>query len=169
MIRPYNTEVCENYWVTHAPGTDLVPPEDAFWQAYGCACGEIKKKYECRFKIRCIHTEAPTASPFSTQPTKSPSRNPTPKPTALPSSAPTNMPTTPSPTLSPVPYDCVEIDMEPCTNVTMITYPDRPTNQDQNNLKYWETKLYSEQKGYEFVAMDHYALREAGMAFINLA
>jgi len=188
MIRPYDTDVCENYWVVHAPGTLLIPPEDAFWQAYGCACGEIKKRHECRFKVRCIHTKAPipspdptpnpsplptpqpTGSPLTTpDPTRGPSPTPTSNPTTPPTPEPTDVPTTASPTQSPVPYDCIEIDMEPCTNWTEKTYPQRDVDKDKNNLKHWETKLYSEQKGYEFVATHDYALHEAGMAFINLA
>jgi len=35
--------------------------------------------------------------------------------------------------------------------------------------KYYETKLYTEQKGYSFVAEKDIVMYEAGMAFINLA
>merc|ERR1719403_184006 len=100
-----------------------------------------------------------------------PTREDTSIPTGTPTDDPTLQPTTPTPTQAPVPYDCTPVDLQPCSNVTGrdVTFYERPENQTQITSKYYETKLYTEQKGYTFVASQDMVMNEAGMAFINLA
>jgi hypothetical protein len=59
--------------------------------------------------------------------------------------------------------------MEPCSNWTNVVYNDRDPPNQQQTTKYYETKLYSEQKGYSFTAQQDMVMYEAGMRFINLA
>merc|ERR1719402_2102542 len=83
---------------------------------------------------------------------------------------PTPQPTTASPTKSPLPYDCTDIDLQPCINTTdrVVTFYERPDNQLQMTTNYYETKLYTEQKGYSFVAEKDMVMYEAGMAFTDM-
>merc|ERR1719499_1192991 len=73
--------------------------------------------------------------------------------------------------MSPLPYECTPIDLQPCINITdrIITFYERPDNQLQMTSNYYETKLYTEQKGYNFTAVKDMIMHEAGMAFVNLA
>merc|ERR1719317_459437 len=192
MIRSHDSHVCDEYLTVHGYGTFEIPPTDSFWQAYGCACTDVKRKYECNLRITCLETMAPiptslptplpTPSPIDTAPpteapTYEPSNNPTERPTLLPTLAPSETPTEePSsspPTLSPVPYDCTNIDMQPCYNTTnqIVTFYERTENENQMqvNSNYYETKLYTEQKGYTFTAEKDMIMYEAGMAFVNMA
>jgi len=50
-----------------------------------------------------------------------------------------------------------------------VVFYEREDNQDQVNSNYYETKLYTEQKGYTFIASESMIMYEAGMAFVNLA
>lgn len=50
-----------------------------------------------------------------------------------------------------------------------MTFYEREDNQDQVTSNYYETKLYTEQKGYTFTASEDMIMYEAGMAFVNLA
>merc|ERR1719193_541032 len=167
-----------------------MPPEDAFWDSYSCACNNVDYSYKCNFRITCMHTKAPiptetptsrpTDAPIETStPTAGPTSAPTPNPTSDPTSTPTNEitplptsnPTTPAPTMSPLPYECTNIDLQPCFNISgrVITFYERAEKQLQMNSKYYETKLYTEQKGYNFVSEKDMVMYEAGMAFTNLA
>merc|ERR1719289_823509 len=62
---------------------------------------------------------------------------------------------------------------QPCLlyhmSVHRSTFNDRAENQFQMTSNYYETKLYTEQKGYNFVAEKDMVMYEAGMAFTNLA
>jgi len=190
MLRTHGGETCEQYWVVDGYGDQAMPPEDAFWDSYACACNNIESLYRCNFRITCMHTKAPiptetptsrpTDAPIATPtPTAGPTYAPTPTPTSDPTNTPTNEitppptsnPTTPAPTMSPLPYECTNIDLQPCMNITgrVITFYERAENQFQMNSNYYETKLYTEQKGYNFVAEKNMVMFEAGMAFINLA
>jgi hypothetical protein len=117
-----------------------------------------------------VDTPIPTSTP-SNRPTYLPSKTPTTDPTVQPTETPTNDPTSENPTQSPVPYDCTTVDLQPCTNVTnrLVTFYERTENQLQVNSNYYETKLYTEQKGYTFTAEKDMVMYEAGMAFVNLA
>merc|ERR1712142_1229634 len=97
--------------------------------------------------------------------------SPTSNPTDIPTVAPTADPSTATPTQSPVTYICTPVDLQPCTNITGrdVTFYEREDNQDQVNSNYYETKLYTEQKGYTFTASEDMIMYEAGMAFVNLA
>jgi len=190
MIRLHDAATCDEFWLVDGYGTYEIPPANAIWKAYGCACMDVKRKYECNFKISCMHTMAPiptslpssqpTPSPVDTdppstaptiRPTKNPSDNPTHSPTNAPSQHPTVAPTSAPPTQSPVPYDCTNIDLQPCFSITdrNISFYERTQNQTQVNSNYYETKLYTEQKGYTFTAEKDMVMYEAGMSFINLA
>merc|ERR1739838_429369 len=105
------------------------------------------------------------------KPTGKPSKYPTHPPTDVPSRNPTDAPTSAPPTQSPVPYDCTNIDLQPCFDVTNrnVSFYERTENQQKVNSKYYETKLYTEQKGYTFTASKDMVMYEAGMSFINLA
>merc|ERR1719320_847365 len=190
MVRPHNAESCDEFFITEAYEDQQLPPENAFWDSYPCGCSGLDSTSECNFRITCMHTKAPiptehptsspTASPISTDfPTSHPTPEPSPMPTredsSMPTASPTNdptlRPTTPSPTQAPVPYDCTPVDLQPCSNVTGrdVTFYERSENQGQVTSNYYETKLYTEQKGYTFVASQDMVMNEAGMAFINLA
>jgi len=190
MIRAHDSETCEEYWVVDGYSNQETPPADAFWDSYGCACNNVDYRYRCNFRITCMETRAPiptadptdkpTDAPIDTpSPTPPPTADPTPDPTASPTVTPTHeitppptfQPTTPAPTMSPLPYECTPIDLQPCINITdrIITFYERPDNQLQMTSNYYETKLYTEQKGYNFIAEKDMVMYEAGMAFINLA
>jgi len=190
MIRKHDGETCDEYWVVDGYADDEMPPANAFWDSYGCACNNVDYRYRCNFRITCMQTKAPiptenptskpTDAPVDTpSPSVAPSFDPTPNPTSRPTNSPTkdptdtptNAPTTQEPTLSPVPYDCTTIDLQPCINITdrVITFYERPDNQFQMTSNYYETKLYTEQKGYSFIAEKDMVMYEAGMAFTNLA
>jgi len=190
MLRSHDSNTCDDFWLVDSDGRDEIPPTDALWKAYGCACSDVKRKYECNFIVTCIETMAPipteipsvypTLNPLDTTPptetpTQSPTSTPTQTPTFTPTTTPTEHPTLePSsspPTQSPVPYDCTDIDMQPCYNTTnrVATYYERSDNQSQVTSNYYETKLYTEQKGYTFTAQKNMIMHEAGMAFVNLA
>lgn len=188
MIRSHNGETCEEYWIVDGYGNHAMPPADAFWDSYGCGCNNIDYQYRCNFKITCMHTKAPiptedpTSAPTDTPtrpPTAPPTSNPTPEPTFDPTfsptdeitAPPTDAPTTEEPTMSPLPYDCTPIDLQPCMNITdrVITFYERADHQLQMTSSYYETKLYTEQKGYNFIAQNDIVIYEAGMAFIELA
>jgi len=190
MIRSHDSQTCDDFWLVDGYGSHEIPPADAFWQAYGCACADVKRKYECNFRITCLETMAPiptefptlrpTPSPVETDPptgspTDKPSSNPTERPTFQPTDTPTEQPTddpiSAPPTQSPVPYDCISIDLQPCLNTTnqIVSFYERTENQMQVNSNYYETKLYTEQKGYTFTAEKDMVMYEAGMAFVNLA
>jgi len=190
MIRSHNARTCEEFWLVDGYGTYEIPPTDAIWKAYGCACSNVKRKYECNFKVTCMQTMAPiptalptsqpTPSPVDTdsptlaptgEPTDSPTFIPTFPPTNVPSEHPTRGPSTAPPTQSPVPYECTNIDLQPCFNLSNrnVSFYERTENQQQVNSNYYETKLYTEQKGYSFTAKKDMIMYEAGMSFINLA
>jgi len=187
MIRQHEGESCEEYWVVDGYSEQESPPSDAFWSAYECCLVHVK--YKCNFRITCMHTRAPiptvdptarpTDAPIDTPaPTHDPTSNPTPTPTSDPTASPTDevtpnptlSPTTPTPTLSPLPYDCTNIDLQPCVNSTdrVVTFYERTENQLQMTSNYYETKLYTEQKGYSFIAEKDMVMYEAGMAFIDM-
>jgi len=192
MIRPHNRETCEEYWVVDGYADSEMPPANAFWDSYACACNNINIDYRhrCNFRITCIHTRAPiptehptsdpTNAPVNTpspteQPSLDPTSAPTPQPTISPSDdptlSPTSAPTTLQPTMSPLPYECTVIDLQPCIYIAdrVITFYERADNQSQMTSNYYETSLYTEQKGYKFVAKKNMVMQEAGMAFTNLA
>jgi len=190
MVRPYNAASCEEFFVVEGYSDLHIPPENAFWESYGCGCMSIDVQYECNFRITCMHTKAPIPTEHPTSPptsapisTNAPSSPPTPEPTSMPTSEDTSTPTgsptsdptmqpiTPTPTQAPVPYDCTPVDLQPCTNITGrdVIFYERSENQDQVTSNYYETKLYTEQKGYTFVASQDMVMYEAGMAFVNLA
>jgi len=191
MIRSHDSETCNEFLLADGYGSrDEIPPTDAFWKAYDCACNDVKRKYECNFRVTCMQTMAPiptgsptsqpTSSPVDTDaPTPAPSENPTENPTDHPTLAPSNnpskqptvAPTYASPTQSPVPYECTDVDLQPCHNTTSrdVSFYERPDNQSQVTSNYYETKLYTEQKGYTFTAEKNMVMFEAGMAFISLA
>jgi len=190
MIRLHDATACDEFWLADGYGTNEIPPENAIWKAYGCACTDVKRKYECNFKVTCMHTMAPiptalptsqpTPSPLDTdlptpaptaEPTDKPSAHPTESPSNAPSENPTKAPTSAPPTQSPVSYDCTKIDLQPCFNITdrNVSFYERTENQQKVNSKYYETKLYTEQKGYTFTAEKDMVLYEAGMSFTNLA
>lgn len=190
MIRSREPGMCNEFWLVDGSGTFTIPPADAVWKAYGCACSDAKRKYECNFKVSCMQTMAPiptllptvlpTPSPTDTDaptpapsedPTNNPSEQPTQTPTNTPTDNPTEKPISGPPTQSPVSYTCINIDMQPCFNITdrNVSFYERTENQQQVNSKYYETKLYTEQKGYTFTASKDMVMYEAGMSFINLA
>jgi len=190
MIRPHGSESCEEFFVIDGYSEFHIPPVDAFWESFACGCHDATLQDECNFRITCLETkapipteqpsESPTTAPIDTitpteQPTESPSSAPTEspssEPTQIPTPVPTANPTTATPTLSPVPYECTPVDLQPCTNDTGrdVTFYEREENQDQVTSNYYETKLYTEQKGYTFVASEDMIMYEAGMAFVNLA
>jgi len=190
MIRPHNGDTCEEYWIVDGYSNQALPPPDAFWDSYRCGCNNIKYQYRCNFKITCMNTKAPiptedptpkpTGSPVETPtPTAQPTSIPTPVPTYDPTNSPTDeitdppthAPTTPTPTMSPLPYACTPIDLQPCVNISgrVITFYERELNQFQMTSSYYETKLYTEQKGYNFIAEKDMVMYEAGMAFTMLA
>jgi len=117
-----------------------------------------------------VDTPEPTEMPSNT-PTDQPTNTPTMDPTVQPSENPTKTPTSGSPTQSPLTYECNNIDLQPCLNDTdrLITFYERTENQLQMNSNYYETKLYTEQKGYTFTAEKDMVMYEAGMAFTFLA
>jgi hypothetical protein len=183
-------EGCSEFFVVEGYNWKEIPPENAFWDSYGCACYSTKLKYSCNFKISCMHTMAPipterptskpTPAPIDTllptnvpsdKPTDDPTSTPTSNPTGQPVATPTSQPTTENPTQSPLPYECTSVDLQPCINDTnrLITFYERTENQLQVNSNYYETKLYTEQKGYVFTAKKDMVMYEAGMAFVNLA
>jgi len=186
MLRSSGSDSCEEFWVAGGYSDLVLPPEDAFWEAYGCGCITREYKYRCNFIIKCMHTAAPIPTehptPLTTTntdiPTSSPTNDPTPAPTAEPTDNPTSVPThepsfeptTSNPTQSPLEYECTPLELQPCGNTTgRVLLFDRDTNQDQITSNYYETKLYTEQKGYNFVANENMIIQEAGMTFINLA
>jgi len=191
MIRSHDSQTCSEFWLVNGYGSHEIPPADAVWQAYGCACTDTRRKYECNFRVTCLETMAPiptstptappSPSPVDTEsptglstyaPSSSPTEQPTFPPTPTPSQQPTEDPSSAPPTQSPVPYDCTDIDLQPCyTNRTneSLTFYERTEDQMQVNSNYYETKLYTEQKGYTFTAEKDMVMHEAGMAFVNLA
>jgi len=190
IIQQHEAEGCSEFFVVEGYESDEIPPETGLWNSYGCVCSSTSPKYSCNFRISCMHTGAPiptenptsiptplpvdTHSPTSTpsrQPTYQPTEIPTENPTTTPTQTPSSHPTSENPTQSPIPYDCTTLDLQPCTNITnrLVTFYDRPENQLQVNSNYYETKLYTEQKGYTFTAAKDMVMYEAGMAFVNLA
>jgi len=192
MIRPFDAESCEEFFIIGGYTDRLTPPENAIWESYACGCTDLDLQNECNFKITCMHTKAPipteqpstspTPAPIQTQlPSPAPTPDPSPLPTGSPSSDPTEAPTedptlnptTGMPTQSPVSnqYDCNTIELQPCSSTTLrdVVFYERAANQTQVNSNYYETKLYTEQKGYTFIASQDMILYEAGMSFVNLA
>jgi len=187
VIQQNNVEGCSEFFVVEGYYWNEIPPENAFWDSYGCACSSTRLKYSCNFRISCMHTMAPiptehptsiptliTATPTSSPsetPTQNPTGSPTATPTGQPTASPTNTPTTKAPTQSPLPYDCTSVDLQPCVNISnrLVTFYERAENQLQMTSNYYETKLYTEQKGYTFTAEKDMVMYEAGMAFVNLA
>jgi len=190
MIRSYNSDSCDEFWVIGGHSDLVIPPTDVFWEAYTCGCISRQYRYRCDFRIRCMQTKAPIPTEYPSSPptplpvdtgipTTSPTNDPVPAPTSdptqtpteNPTSVPTFDPTTGSPTQSPLEYECKPLDLQPCSNTTARTvlFTERDTNQDQVTSNYYETKLYTEQKGYSFVASEDMVMYEAGMAFVNLA
>jgi hypothetical protein len=186
MIRSYESDSCDEFWVVGGYSDLVLPPKHAFWEAYKCGCVSRDYKYRCNFRIRCMHTMAPIPTEFPTiiptlvstdlhsssptsNPTTFPTSEPTTNPTPVPSDNPSFQPTTSSPTQSPL--DCVPLDIQPCGNITGrgVHFTDRDNNRSQITSNYYETMLYTEQKGYSFVARENMVLHEAAMAFINLA
>jgi len=189
MIRPHGSESCEEFYYIDGYSDLHIPPVDAIWESFACGCYGAELQ-ECNFKITCMETKAPipTEQPSSSpspapietlspteqptgSPTPAPTESPTSEPTRIPSPVPTANPTTATPTQSPVPYECTPVDLQPCTNDTYrdVTFYEREDNQTQVTSNYYETKLYTEQKGYTFVASKDMIMYEAGMAFVNLA
>jgi hypothetical protein len=190
MIRSHNSDICEEFWVVGGYNDLVIPPTDVFWEAYNCGCISREYKYKCNFRIRCMQTKAPiptenptslptpmpvdtgipTSSPTS-DPSPTPTADPTPNPTVAPTNAPSFKPTTGTPTQSPLEYECVTLELQPCGNTTgrTLVFTERESNQSQITANYYETKLYTEQKGYSFVAAKDMVMYEAGMAFVNLA
>jgi len=190
VIQQHDAQGCSEFFVAEGYESDEIPPENLFWNSYGCVCSSTRPKYSCNFRISCMHTMAPipteyptpepTLSPVDTSiptsapsdaPTHDPTENPTANPTGKPTEVPTNDPTSETPTQSPVPYDCTTVNLQPCTNITngLINFYERLENQLQVTSSYYETKLYTEQKGYTFTAEKDMVMYEAGMAFVNLA
>jgi hypothetical protein len=190
MVRPYMADSCEEFFMIDGYSDQHIPPENAFWAGYACGCTSGDIMFECNFRVTCMHTKAPipteqpshppTSAPVDTpSPSYNPTQDPTPEPTDLPTKEPSNEPskmpssepTTAMPTQAPVPYDCTPVDLQPCTNITgrVVTFYERDDNQTQVTSNYYETKLYTEQKGYTFVASQDMVMYEAGMAFVNLA
>jgi len=190
MVRPYDADSCEEFFLIDGDSDQHIPPENAFWEAYACGCSSADVKFECNFRVTCMHTKAPipteqpshspTSAPIDTpSPSYDPTQYPSPAPTNTPTDEPTNdptrlpssEPTTRMPTQAPVPYDCTSVHLQPCTNITgrVVTFYERDNNQMQVHSNYYETKLYTEQKGYTFVASQDMVMNEAGMAFVNLA
>jgi hypothetical protein len=199
VIQKHEFQGCSEFFVVKGHNSSEIPPENALWDAYGCACSSIRIQYKCNFRISCMHTKAPspteltTTSPTpapvdtsstptklpSSAPTDDPAKSPTEEPTGKPSATPTEQLTTEDPTQSPlqlptqspVPYECTTLDLQPCVNITgrLVTFYERSENQLNINTNYYETKLYTEQKGYTFVAKKDMVMYEAGMAFVNLA
>jgi len=190
MIRPFEAESCEEFFIIGGYTDRLTPPENAFWESYACGCTTLDLQAECNFKITCMHTKAPipteqpsnspTPAPIQTQlPSLAPTPNPSPLPTGSPTSDPTeaptvdptSYPTTGMPTQSPVTYDCKTVELQPCSSTTEreITFYERADNQTQVTSSYYETKLYTEQKGYTFIAGQDMIMFEASMSFVNLA
>jgi len=190
MLRPYDAESCVEFFIIGGLTDRHIPPENALWESYACGCTSLDLQTECNFRVTCMHTKAPipteqpshspTPAPIDTpSPTPSPTPIPSPAPTGLPTSHPsdsptmdpTSQPTTGMPTQAPVPYECNTIDIQPCTNTSLrdLTFYERTNNQSQVNSNYYETKLYTEQKGYTFVASQDMVMYEVGMSFVNLA
>jgi len=190
MIRPFDAETCEEFFILGGHSDRHIPPENAFWESYACGCTSLDLQTECNFRVTCMHTKAPipteqpshspTPAPIDTQspspsptslPSPVPTRPPTSEPTHSPTMDPTSQPTTGMPTPAPVNYDCNTIDLQPCSNTTVrdVTFYERADNQREVNSNYYETKLYTEQKGYTFVASQDMIMYEAGMSFVNLA
>merc|ERR1719233_526012 len=190
MIRPFDAVSCEEFFIIGGYSDRHIPPENAFWESYGCGCTGLDLHRECNFRVTCMHTKAPiptekpshtpTSAPVDTpSPSKKPSSIPSPSPSGIPTGEPTpsptfdptSQPTTSIPTQAPVPYDCNVVDLQPCSNITVrnLTFCERPDNQNQVTSNYYETKLFTEQKGYTFVASQDMVMNEAGMAFVNLA
>merc|ERR1719318_1236748 len=110
MIRKHDGETCDEYWVVDGYADDEMPPEDAFWDSYGCACNNVDYRYRCNFRITCMQTRAPIPTPDPTSrptdapidtptPTASPTYTPTPNPTRAPTGTPTDE-ITPQPTFA---------------------------------------------------------------------
>merc|ERR1719320_322069 len=190
VIRSHNSSGCDEFWVVGGYTDEVIPPADAFWESYSCGCVTREYNSRCNFRIRCMHTRAPiptehptsspTLAPVDTElpsstptsvPTPSPTADPTSNPTPLPTDNPTFEPTTGSPTTSPVAYECTPLDLQPCGNETdrSVIFTERDDNQVQVTSNYYETHLYTEQKGYSFVTSEDVVMYEAGMAFTNLA
>lgn len=190
MIRPFDAESCEEFFIIGGYTDRLTPPENALWESYACGCTSLDLQAECNFKITCMHTKAPipteqpsnspTPAPVQTQlpspapthkPSPVPTRSPTRDPTKAPTVNPTSQPTTGMPTQSPVTYDCNTVELQPCSSTTVrdVTFYERTDNKTQVTSSYYETKLYTEQKGYTFVASQDMIMYEAGMSFVNLA
>jgi len=186
MIRSSGSDSCDEFWVIGGYSDSVLPPKDAFWEAYECGCISREYKYRCNFRIKCMHTAAPIPTEYPTPPpttntdvpSSSPTDDPTPAPSADPSENPTSVPTfhpslqpsTDNPTQSPLEYECTPLDLQPCGNTAgRVIRFDRDTNQSQITSNYYETKLYTEQKGYSFIPNENMIIFEAGMAFINLA
>merc|ERR1719233_2208603 len=190
MIRPHAGDGCNEFFLIDGYSASLIPPVDASWESYACGCNSADMTDECNFRITCMETKAPipteqpssppTPAPVDTvspsdmptsNPSSTPTETPTNNPTEIPTEAPTAEPSTVTPTQSPVPYECTNVELQPCTNITGrdVTFYEREDNQDQVTSNYYETKLYTEQKGYTFIASEDMVMYEAGMAFVNLA
>jgi len=190
MIRPHAGEGCTEFFLIDGYSASLIPPVDASWESYACGCNSADMTDECNFRITCMETKAPipteqpssspTPAPVDTvspsdmptsNPSSEPTESPTNNPTDIPTKAPTAEPSTVTPTQSPLPYECTNVELQPCTNITGrgVTFYEREDNQDQVTSNYYETKLYTEQKGYTFIASQDMIMYEAGMAFVNLA
>jgi len=190
MLRPYDSESCEEFFIIGDDSDQHIPPENALWESYACGCTSLDLQTKCNFRVTCMHTKAPipteqpsdspTQAPIDTlSPSPVPTTLPSPDPTSLPTSEPTNspsmiptsQPTSGMPTQAPVDYDCNTIDLQPCSNTTVrdVSFYERADNQSQVHTNYYETKLYTEQKGYTFVASQDMIMYEAGMSFVNLA
>merc|ERR1719357_774412 len=190
MIRPHEGESCNEFFLIDGYSASLIPPVDASWESYACGCNSADMTDECNFRITCMETKAPipteqpssspTPAPVDTvspsdmptsNPSSEPTESPTNNPTDIPTKAPTAEPSTVTPTQSPLPYECTTVQLQPCTNITGrdVVFYEREDNQDQVNSNYYETKLYTEQKGYTFIASESMIMYEAGMAFVNLA
>merc|ERR1711920_234604 len=117
-----------------------------------------------------VDTVSPSDMPTSSLSSTS-TITPTDTPTQTPTEIPTAEPSTVTPTQSPAPYECINVELQPCTNITGrdVTFYERSDNQDQVTSDYYWGELDTAQKGYTFIASEDMVMYEAGMAFVNLA
>jgi len=57
MIRPYDADSCEEFFLIDGDNDQHIPPENAFWESYACGCTNAQVKSECNFRVTCMHTK----------------------------------------------------------------------------------------------------------------
>jgi len=189
MGRPHNADCCDEFFTMEAYEDQQLPTEYALWDSNARDCSGLDSISECNLRITYMLTRAPvlkehpSSSPtvahisidfptlLTPEPSPMPSREDTFMKTVSPTNDPTVQPATPTQTRASVPYDGTPVDLQPCTNVTVRdgTPHERSENQEQVTSNYYETKLYTEQKGYTFVASQDLVINEADLAFIKIA